>query len=331
MKHQSLFILFIFYKIYLIHVEGVLNTMPIYEQLLLLKDQLSSDPLGLAIAAGVMGGAIGETIRRAGSILIVHWLYKGIKKQREENEEKRDLLINLFGFIRESQVIIDKRYPWKCESIDYNDRQALEGLNKLFNKSFRCNRKIEYINGNIGNVDINNNLCLIGSPIPNRLVRCAMGYDISTGAIISHDLPYLFNLSFDPRCENKNFKEIQRIEDKSGKEPNWAIMDSNTYKDLYIPELDKKGILHTDYSMITVMKNNLTKQVYGKKLMIAFGCHGAGTAALKSIFDNLKILKDIDNKRGSAEDFQVILKSDIENKKGLRIPKNIKVIRVESI
>lgn len=272
---------------------------------------------------------LGAVICAELAIRIVRWLGETVKRVRSERSEKVQLLEELFGFLRKSQATIDKRYPWREETLSWYDRQALQIFAKTFLTAFKGNRKLICIEGNIGKITLSKNLCIIGSPLVHRLARLAMGYDLITGDIISCDLPLLFNFRLEKRCKDKTIEELLKLEEIEKREPNWAIMENSPKGKQYIPDLDEDGILWTDYSLITVMKNNFCPESMNKKLLIVFGCHGVGTTAAMNALNDLQLLREIYHHTKGADEFQVLLKSTIQTTKNRRVPIKTEIVRIE--
>ena len=244
--------------------------------------------------------AISEFLATMLSNIIMH----SSTARREDRKRRKQLLEELFDPVTENTSFnIGEGHLYARSYISPLHTYALRVLIKVLYRS-SARKKWKYIQSCMkwGYVDLERNVCSIGGPVGNQLVRKAMGYvltDLTRAPILN--LPMYFNLDKD------NLSQVTRYgKGKPVEIPNWSIIDRDSGQE-YTPEVDEEHLLRTDYLLITFMPNNLSKNT-GRIHAIFSACHAPGLAAVRNVLESTDILEAILEGRKKVIHFQSLIK-----------------------
>jgi len=231
-------------------------------------------------------------------------LFGGIKSRIIREYERERFLSRLFGFCRNADFVIGKRFPSKEED-PWGDKdvKAVDDTISNLSKIFSERPKLEKRERLLG-FDPKMNVVSIGGPIANTFTRLVMGVEEPDK---KSWLPFSFNLRPTPEYRGKNYAELQEIEPG----PNWSIMKSETGENIYIPEY-YEATCRRDYGMIIKVKSRIKEAPPGRKNLILAGCHGFGTIAAARALGDRDILNRI-WEEVCEKDFQAIVMCDVSD------------------
>lgn len=233
----------------------------------------------------------------------------------EGHQEKKNLQQRLFGFLMREDMYVNMPaehpiYKVRPGMTYPDDEETLKGVFRSIYNYFRARREFKYYK-ELGLLDTRENICSIGGPVSNGIIRVGMGYAGKQGQLIytaepGTDLPLVFDLA------NPDDKEKATCIGKGGlifAQPNWSIINKEA-GELYKPDTRIDTYLETDYLLITVKPSNLTKEAESReKVHGVFGaCHGTGCKAFPKVLDDLEILRKIDEGRRNSKYFQSLIK-----------------------
>ena len=248
----------------------------------------------------------------------------------ERHEEKKNLQQRLFGFLMRENMYVNMpaehpTYKVRLGMTYPDDEETLKGVYRSIYNYFPAQREFRY-HKELGLLDTRENICSIGGPVSNGIIRVGMGYAGKQGQLIRTDkprtdLPLVFDLA------NPDDKEKATCIEKGGwrfTQPNWSIINKET-SEPYKPDTRSDTYLETDYLLITVKPSNLTKEAERReKVHGIFGaCHGVGCKAFPKVLDDLEILRKIDEGKGNSKYFQSLIKvPKIKHTKKESVPGN---------
>lgn len=250
-----------------------------------------------------------ETYQNKGKILNSIW-----SKVKPNSDYDHSGIVKLFGDFKNDFkfTLGTSHYLYKGELHPADKAAAIT----LGNVSTPGLKSIETIGEQFQPNEFNGNYICIGSPTTNLLARYILQYkqDQSHSSLLRTQEPVLdleYEYVFD-----KNFMKKHGINghymDCHGKLiPNWSLRNNKT-NDIIIPRIDDNKKLLTDYLLITVIPNLLTKQALesGKKIIIFAGTHAVGTNSLDLVFKNKKILNSISKQVADVSYWQALIEVD---------------------
>lgn len=256
------------------------------------------------------------------------------REVKQKREEQKSLQQRLFGLLMREDMYVNmpaehpiyKLAPGKTYP---DDEETLKGIFRSIYNYFRAQREFRYYK-ELGVLDIRENICSIGGPVSNGLIRAGMGYVNRAGGLMYTDKPET-DLSLVFNLANPEHIEKAICIEKGGllfTQPNWSIINKKT-GELYKPDTRIDGYLETDYLLITVKPSNLTKEAEARgKVQGIFGaCHGVGCKAFPKVLDDLEMLKKIDEGSKGSKYFQTVVKvTKIKHKKRESVPQEIEHI-----
>lgn len=241
-----------------------------------------------------------------------------------EAKQNKELFGRLFGFLDAADFTVGRSniwYPEVAQSAPADDLEACQALHKLSRNYFP--HKIRYDVVTPPHINVNGDLCSLGGPVTHEFVRFAMGYPADIDKIKKSDivaktnLPFTFNLEIED-LDYPRKKVVRQIGGKKWKEPNWNIIDREGNV-MWVPQLkEREDTLESDYLMLLVMPNTISKNKYirgQKKHLIIAGAHGVANTAVYNILSDTNVLNRIENGRKGAEYFLTVIKIDeiVEN------------------
>ncbi len=258
---------------------------------------------------------------------LLPYLKAWLAKETILDKEHRDLLDDLFGFIRNASLIVGKRYPGADNSVCEDDVQAVLSIAGFIPLTLAAKPEIRETMDS--DINFNGNICSIGSPITSQFSGWMMGFPFELHSEMEPDfipdLPYTINYQVEDRCKGKT---IDRIRDMDDPLPNRSIKDTQTDEDIYIPTYDPNTMTYTkDYLLVIKTRSiHAEGRAHGYKNLVVAGCHRSGTRAIELVLKDKDMLQRIFDEVGD-DDFEAVISVDVEKTE----PKRVKLLNVQSV
>lgn len=225
------------------------------------------------------------------AIKFTEWFRRG----RIKSKAKKENIETLFNSLQDADFTTGNVPP--------DDVDSLKLFETWLREYFNRDREIEY-HRQLRLADINKHLCSVGGPVDQLFTRYGMGYD-KKRQNWRPILPFIYPLK---EAESKSATIWREWKGQRWKEINWYITDRNG-KPVFIPEVDKEGILKKDYFMLIIAPNTFTDEAFysGQKHTMIVPAHGLAMLAVKDILDSDRILSELIKVRQQSEYLQAII------------------------
>lgn len=275
---------------------------------------------------GFLGGATSNFAGSLGASLVHHDLLEN--KETNSNSNFVSLAKSIFGSLEEASWSTNLDHLINTYGIsNYQYSSTYLATKSLASSFFESKTNIVTTNEFPGPVFLDGDIVCIGSPVSDPIARRAFEmngprYEQIRKPDALLDLPYLYQPS-DVKEEAYRFISGERRKVK-----NWTISEYG--KKLPPPSYDNKGLIKSDYLLISRLPNFLSKQSFtlDKSILVVGGIHGTGTEAIQLLLRNKEALMIIAMAKKNNPYFQsLFFVSDIlhSNIEGINksIPMNI--------
>ncbi|MCK5613304.1 hypothetical protein KAR91_66145 [Candidatus Pacearchaeota archaeon] len=153
------------------------------------------------------------------------------------------------------------------------------------------------------------NIVALGGPMSNYLSRQVLDYIPVSNAPEDgfakrnskpfFELPYEYAYS-----HTKSYTKLKTERIDAG-----SVLHDLEHDTLLLPNTDSSGHLTSDYLLITVLPNILSKKAYdeGNKMIVFAGTHGVGTRAIELLFQDTSVLQTLVRKVHGVNYWQAVI------------------------